>query len=499
MNTSSTLTYNQLELYGIKIEARLSDGYINATQLCKAGHRNFDTWTRKKTSKEFIRLLTIDSSRQRELGNKPSISDTINASPQNCGDAFIQYENGPSQTRATWVHPDIAINIAQWISPEFSLRVSKWIRELIITGDVTLGSERNSDEIERLRKENIEQQQLLSENTTIIDYQANRLLIIEDECNFRKKQYDTLELRHNHLKKHRSLYHLQMGNAFYIISDRVNENRYKIGHTSDVNNRFKGLSTGVAYLKVFMVVYTNDHKLLEALLLTTFKKFRQPSNHEFINIPLQTLVKKVHATIENWEYSLLSQEEIDRFNRNSEYSYEEDLKMAAVDDSVDVVVVQEEPEPAKTHKRCGGFIHATEESRVLPIGSFHKNATNRDGYQRLCKECILGKKCGVDRSRHKVVDIPIVDDTKEKFCLRCESVKPFSQFYNDAGTRDGLNSNCKACKWEQKKKAKEVRKSTTITHKICAKCETNRPIKEFQVYVSNADGFKTWCAFCLQK
>jgi hypothetical protein len=401
--------------------------------------------------------------------------------------------------------------------------------------------------------ENLKLATQLQEKDAVIDYQAGKLLIIQDECEFRKREYDNLELRHNHMKKRKILYQLQSGNALYIISDRVNENRYKIGHTADVTNRFKGLRTGMAYLKVHMVVYTHKNRLLEDILLTEYEDNLKPNNHEFLTIPLEDLIDKVLTFFKDfpgWKHSLLAQEDMDRFNRDSEYSYFEDLMIEDNDqDAMNVIrgpveagageikesvetkepgeikesieakwagEIREhieakgtndikepdetkEPEHTKTHKRCAGFTHATEESRVLPIGSFHKNATNRDGYQRLCKECILGKKCGVDRSRHKVVEIPKVDDTKEKFCLRCESVKPFSQFYNDAGTRDRLNSNCKACKWEQKKKAKEVRKSATITHKICAKCEMNRPIKEFQVYVSNADGFKTWCTFCLQK
>ncbi|OUK65272.1 DNA-binding protein, partial [Enterobacter hormaechei] len=28
-----------------------------------------------------------------------------------------------------WVHPDIAINLAQWLSPQFAVQVSRWVRE----------------------------------------------------------------------------------------------------------------------------------------------------------------------------------------------------------------------------------------------------------------------------------------------------------------------------------------------------------------------------------
>jgi hypothetical protein len=35
-----------------------------------------------------------------------------------------------------WIHPDLAIQLAQWISPIFALQVSKWIRELFNGSDL---------------------------------------------------------------------------------------------------------------------------------------------------------------------------------------------------------------------------------------------------------------------------------------------------------------------------------------------------------------------------
>ena len=45
------------------------------------------------------------------------------------------------KNRKTWVHPQVAINIAQWISPEFDVQVSKWIFELIYLKNYTLYKE----------------------------------------------------------------------------------------------------------------------------------------------------------------------------------------------------------------------------------------------------------------------------------------------------------------------------------------------------------------------
>ena len=37
---------------------------------------------------------------------------------------------------STWIHPDLAIQLAQWISPSFALQVSHWIRTLFTQGKV---------------------------------------------------------------------------------------------------------------------------------------------------------------------------------------------------------------------------------------------------------------------------------------------------------------------------------------------------------------------------
>ena len=64
----------------------------------------------------------------------------------------------------------------------------------------------------------------------------------------------------------------------------------------------------------------------------------------------------------------------------------------------------------------------------------------------------------------KVVPIPDHDKNTHKWCNLCESVKEHSCFYKARQTKDGLCSNCKACKHKQKianKKEKEKDEKTT--------------------------------------
>lgn len=108
---------DQLELALIKrevdknpIEQRLMDGYINATALCKAAGKDYYDYARLKTTQDFISAL---------------ISETGIT-----GSALIQViRGGVPQWQGTWVHPQVAINLAQWASPKFAVLVSKWVFE----------------------------------------------------------------------------------------------------------------------------------------------------------------------------------------------------------------------------------------------------------------------------------------------------------------------------------------------------------------------------------
>lgn len=50
-------SFKSLTLNGIIVESRESDGFINATQLCKAGDRSFKDWYRLDGTKILIKTL----------------------------------------------------------------------------------------------------------------------------------------------------------------------------------------------------------------------------------------------------------------------------------------------------------------------------------------------------------------------------------------------------------------------------------------------------------
>lgn len=92
------------------IEQRLLDGYINATALCKACGKEMKHYLSNASTKEFVNELSS------EVGIPTS--------------ALIQtVRGGDPRFQGTWVHPQVAIHLAQWASPKFAVAVSKWVIE----------------------------------------------------------------------------------------------------------------------------------------------------------------------------------------------------------------------------------------------------------------------------------------------------------------------------------------------------------------------------------
>jgi hypothetical protein len=105
----------QLELIVIKrhiennlVPQRAVDGYVNATAMCKAVRKNFETYRRLPVTGEFLEELSKATALPSER-----LVQTI-------------YDGFESEV---WVHPEVAINLGQWCSPKFAVAVAMWVRE----------------------------------------------------------------------------------------------------------------------------------------------------------------------------------------------------------------------------------------------------------------------------------------------------------------------------------------------------------------------------------
>ena len=102
---------------GYTIEYREEDGYINITQLCKAGGKEFKHWKSIDKTHNFLKILSDYT------GISEANLINIGTGSKNIGTGS---KNKYSQN---WGHPYVATNIAQWISNEFSVKISIWIEE----------------------------------------------------------------------------------------------------------------------------------------------------------------------------------------------------------------------------------------------------------------------------------------------------------------------------------------------------------------------------------
>lgn len=92
------------------ISQRVEDGYVNATAMCKAAGKEWSKYYRLTTTKVFIeKLSTALHIRQ---------------------DALIQsIVGGLPDMQGTWVHPQVAIHLAQWLSADFAVLVTQWVMD----------------------------------------------------------------------------------------------------------------------------------------------------------------------------------------------------------------------------------------------------------------------------------------------------------------------------------------------------------------------------------
>lgn len=96
-------------LDGEVVPQRPTDGYINATRLCKQAGKLFADYSRNASTKAFLDELSLD------MGIPIS--------------KLVEVIRGRGNTieQGTWVHPQVAVNLGQWLSPSFAVQVSRWV------------------------------------------------------------------------------------------------------------------------------------------------------------------------------------------------------------------------------------------------------------------------------------------------------------------------------------------------------------------------------------
>lgn len=89
------------------IQQRASDGFINATQLCEVAGKRWYNYVKEENTGHFLRKLA-DQLKMKVSDLHPEVTEG-------------------STKPHVWVHPQVAIHLAQWLSADFAVKVSSWV------------------------------------------------------------------------------------------------------------------------------------------------------------------------------------------------------------------------------------------------------------------------------------------------------------------------------------------------------------------------------------
>jgi hypothetical protein len=160
-----------------------------------------------------------------------------------------------NENKHTWVHPYVAINIAQWISPIFDVKVSSWVYEIMITGKVDISKTKSYLELQKENKD-------------------KNLRITYLEKKYIKKQ-PRLEIKER--------------NVIYMISTRLlmSERRYIMGKAHDLTSRLSTYNKSDEH----EIIYYRECKdeelmgIVENMIFYRLKDYRESANRERFILP----------------------------------------------------------------------------------------------------------------------------------------------------------------------------------------------------------------------
>lgn len=95
---------------------------------------------------------------------------------------------------------------------------------------------------------------------------------------------------------------------------------------------------------------------------------------------------------------------------------------------------------------------------------------------------------------------PLAPQAQTKTCTKCGRELPISEFYAKAGSKDGLQTQCKECHNAATRKSIEKRKADNIFNgpgiKSCPRCGQDLPKEAFGKNARTRDGLQPYCKKC---
>ena len=90
-----------------------------------------------------------------------------------------------------------------------------------------------------------------------------------------------------------------------------------------------------------------------------------------------------------------------------------------------------------------------------------------------------------------------------KLCRKCNQIKPLTEYTKDKTKSDGLESNCKSCRYIKSKQYRDKNKQVNVNKicnkndvRICPKCKKQKLYTEFYKFAANPLGLAAYCKLC---
>jgi hypothetical protein len=278
------------------IICRESDGYIDVTNLCKAGGKKFSHWNSLDKTKQFLKILEehINSEYQNKTSaGIPALVLTDQTLLENNKVELILHENGGNGERHVWVHPKVAINIAQWISPKFDVQVTIWVHQLLIVGSVKLTDDSSNKDIMNIQKGKIKYNRLKKEGNKdeadeVKHEIDNRLLQLENKNKeLENKLSSTLDAYNKQSKTLKRQKRIQYNpeKVIYLLQHKEFKNMYKVGIANNLTSRMSTYNTAAPTdFDVIYHEYTIYNDITEIMIKKKFIEFLYVNNKEWYEV-----------------------------------------------------------------------------------------------------------------------------------------------------------------------------------------------------------------------
>ena len=164
----------------------------------------------------------------------------------------------------SWIHPKLAIQLAQWLSPKFAIQVSDWIINLFSNGKVEINTK------------------LLTEN--------------------KLKDQEIKLLKDTYFKKHKRKDYPDI-NVIYILStvDHLKNIIYIVGKAQNLKNRLSSYNKTCDHQVIYHKKCINEEtlNLVELCVLNKLKQYQEKANRDRFILPIENDISLFTNIVEN--------------------------------------------------------------------------------------------------------------------------------------------------------------------------------------------------------